>query len=90
MANILFWIAALIVAIVTAQYAMRYVTRYYDGPVSDHYDGRRFYLSGTSGPPGGNTSRGRVPSSFSPFQLEAHRVRQLLVAARRHRGKPPE
>ena len=26
--------------------------------------------SGTSGPPGGNTSRGRASSSFSPFQLE--------------------
>jgi len=27
--------------------------------------------SGTSGPPGGNTSGGRASSSFSPFQLEA-------------------
>jgi hypothetical protein len=28
--------------------------------------------SGTFGPLGGNTSRGRASSSFSPFQLEAH------------------
>ena len=28
--------------------------------------------SGTFGPQGGNTSRGRESSSFSPFQLEAH------------------
>lgn len=27
--------------------------------------------SGTFGPPGGNTSRGRASSSFSPFPLEA-------------------
>ncbi len=50
--SVLYALLALIVAFFVTQYAMRFVTRYYHGPVSDHFDGRRFFLPNVPDPRG--------------------------------------
>ncbi len=42
----LLWIVIVFAAVGVARWGMQFVTRYYSGPVSDHFDGRRFFIPG--------------------------------------------
>lgn len=46
------WLFIVFAAFGIARAIMPYVTRYYTGPVSDHFDGRRFFIPGFEDPKG--------------------------------------